>query len=145
MQKVKQTQTGTLIPGLSLTGKRTGKITVKIIAAFTLASTLAAGMALAATIEVPFEQLTIQDGIDAATDGDTVLVSPGAYAEEIDFLGKLIVVRSLDGPVNTLITGAGSDTLVFFGNGETAEAVLDGFTLQGGWYAIRCANASPTS
>ncbi|MEW6748021.1 MAG: right-handed parallel beta-helix repeat-containing protein, partial [Planctomycetota bacterium] len=36
----------------------------------------------------------IQDGIEAARDGDTVLVLPGRYVERLDFLGKAITVRS---------------------------------------------------
>ena len=50
--------------------------------------------AVAGTIHVPSDQPTIQDAIDAAMDGDTVLVAPGTYFENIDFLGKAIVVTS---------------------------------------------------
>ena len=51
--------------------------------------------AFAATIHVPADQPTIQAGIDAATsDYDIVLVSPGTYMENIDFLGKSVIVRS---------------------------------------------------
>ena len=46
------------------------------------------------TIRVPDDQPTIQAGINTATDGDTVLVSPGTYQENINFLGTKILVTS---------------------------------------------------
>ena len=45
-------------------------------------------------INVPADQMTIQDGIVAATTGDTVLVADGSYYENIDFMGKGITVAS---------------------------------------------------
>ena len=49
----------------------------------------------AATIHVPGDSTTIQAGINGAADGDTVLVQPGTYVENINFNGKNIVVGSL--------------------------------------------------
>jgi polygalacturonase len=40
---------------------------------------------------------TIQSAIIAAANGDTVLVAPGTYSENIDFLGKAITVTSSGG------------------------------------------------
>ena len=48
------------------------------------------------TIYVPGQYATIQEGIDAAMTGDTVLVSPGTFRENISFLGKAITVRGQD-------------------------------------------------
>ncbi len=49
---------------------------------------------LAATIHVPGDQLNIQAGIDAAVDGDIVLLADGTYTGvgnyNIDFSGKSI-------------------------------------------------------
>ncbi len=57
-----------------------------------LVGSIASGYTLAsaaqATIHVPADQPTIQSGIDAAQNGDTVLVAPGNYAESLDFKGK---------------------------------------------------------
>ncbi len=51
--------------------------------------------ARATVINVPDDQPTIQAGIEASASGDTVLVQPDTYLENIDFNGKNIVVGSL--------------------------------------------------
>ena len=67
----------------------------------------------AATINVPADQTTIQDGINAAVSGaDEVVVAPGAYTEAIDFNGKAITVRSSGGPGVTTIDGNGANHVV---------------------------------
>jgi hypothetical protein len=88
--------------------------------------------ALAATINVPADQPTIQAGIEAAANGDTVLVASGTYLEHIDFHGKAITVTSSGGAAVTVIDGGSSGVVVNFGSGETNASVLSGFTIQHG-------------
>ena len=86
---------------------------------------------------VPDNYLTIQSAIDAASDGDEVLVKPGIYTERISFNGKSIRVRSQtpedpDIVASTIIHGGGHAPVVSFDGGETSDAVLWGFTITGG-------------
>lgn len=57
------------------------------------------------TINVPADQPTIQAAINAATNGDTILVAPGTYAENINFGAKAITVASSGCPSVTTIDG----------------------------------------
>ncbi len=95
-------------------------------------------------INIPGDHSTIQAGIDAASDGDTVLVAEGTYLENIRFIGKAITVASqfiLDGDTShisrTIIDGSqpedpDSASVVIFGDGEDSTTVLCGFTVTGG-------------
>jgi len=87
---------------------------------------------LASTINVPKDQPTIQAGINAANNGDTVLVAPGKYVENFNFNGKAITVTSAKGPKVTIIDGGTVAPVVVFTTKEDAHSVLDGFTLQNG-------------
>jgi hypothetical protein len=65
--------------------------------------------------------------------GDTVLVAPGTYVENLNFLGKDIVVKSEAGPDVTTLDGSGTKgSVVLFRSGEGAGAVLEGFRITGG-------------
>ncbi len=86
----------------------------------------------AKTINIPANQPTIQAGINAAAKGDTVLVSPGTYNENINFRGKAITVKSSAGPKVTIIDGGGISAVVIFSLKETRASVLRGFTIRNG-------------
>jgi hypothetical protein len=66
---------------------------VGLIAALALLTL--AGVCGAAILNVPDDYQTIQAGIDASEDGDTVLVHPGRYAESLTITNREITVGSL--------------------------------------------------
>lgn len=94
--------------------------------------------------QYPFD--AIQEAIDAAVDGDEVIVFPGTYTgdgnRDLDYLGKAITVRSLD-PVDpdtvaaTIIDCQGSELDphrgVWFRNEEGPDSVLAGLTITNGY------------
>lgn len=99
-----------------------------------LAMTFISAMPAIATnvLNVPSSYPTIQAAINGSVNGDTVVVGPGTYFENIDFTGKLITVQSAQGPSVTTIDGGNLAPVVNFSTAETSTAVLQGFTLQHG-------------
>lgn len=74
----------------------------------------------------------VQSAIGVSQDGDFVLVLPGTYFENLDFLGKDIAVVSRDGPAVTILDGGNFVSVVTMALGETRAARLSGFTIQHG-------------
>ncbi|MBN2560467.1 MAG: right-handed parallel beta-helix repeat-containing protein [Phycisphaerae bacterium] len=86
---------------------------------------------------------TIQAGIDAASDGDEVVVLDGHYTgagnRDLDFSNGLaegetraITVRSENGPYDCIIDCEGGGRGFHFHSGETAASVVEGLTIQNG-------------
>jgi hypothetical protein len=90
------------------------------------------GLCWPTIINIPADYPTIQQGIDASIDGDTVLVQPGTYVENINFNGHNIVLGSLfltTGDTSyiaqTVIDGDSAGTVVAFENGEDSTTAID--------------------
>lgn len=116
-------------------------------------------LAGAAVINVPLDQPTIQEAINAASVGDVVLIADGIYTgpnnRDLDLLGKAITVRSANGPENCVIDCQGSDFDPHRGFdihlGEGLDTIIEGLTIINGYTAdgedgggINCESASPT-
>jgi hypothetical protein len=75
---------------------------------------------------------SIQEAIDASSNGDTVLVAAGTYYEHIDFKGRAIVVEGAGAAFTTIDGSHSYGSCVVFRSGEARSSVLKGFTITGG-------------
>lgn len=114
-----------------------------------MAALISYGSAAAGIIEVPGECGTIQEALDSAQSGDTILVAPGTYVENIIWpdVADLRLV-SEQGPDQTIIDGDSSGTVItLLSPVVDTSTVISGFTIrngaadQGG--GIRCSVSSP--
>lgn len=89
-----------------------------------------------ATVTVPADYATIQAGMDAATEGDTVLVAPGIYTGagnwDLNFHGVNVVLLSVGGADVTVIdcgASAGNHRGLSAVSGEDTTSEVNGFTI----------------
>jgi hypothetical protein len=91
----------------------------------------------AAILNVPEDYETIQSAIRSSDDGDTVLVQPGTYVENISFsrdivVGSLLLTTGGKAYIDSTIIDGNQNGCVVFINSSTADAKLIGFTIQNG-------------
>ena len=83
---------------------------------------------------VPAAYPTIQAAIDAAANGDTVLVANGVYhVANLDTKDKAITVKSAGGPNACILDGDSKNGIFTILTHEGATTVINGFTLQHGY------------
>ncbi len=96
--------------------------------------------ASAATLNVPGQYPNIQVAVNAAANGDTVLIADGTYSgdgnRDIDFNGKNLTVTSQHGAASTVIDCGGSSSAnhrgFYIHRGETS-AIISGLTIKNGY------------
>lgn len=91
----------------------------------------------ATTITVPNDYPTIQDAIDAASTGDTIVVRSGTYHESLSLDKALILTAEnydADDPANntTIIDGGGASEVISIPTGVTPMPTIRGFVIRNG-------------
>jgi len=112
--------------------------TMRIKLAFVLPSILVASTAFATTWTVDDDGKAdydnIQSAIDAASNGDEILVYPGTYTGSgnnvIEMNGKAVWLHSTMGQNETYIDGQWKRRGILCDSGETSTTVIEGFTIQ---------------
>jgi len=90
----------------------------------------------------------IQEGLDSCATGDTVLVGPGEYYENLYWPNTqgILLVSEL-GADTTIIDGAQMDRVITLDTGVDSSSRISGFTIQYGYgttgAGIYCDNSSP--
>jgi parallel beta-helix repeat protein/predicted outer membrane repeat protein len=79
----------------------------------------------------------IQAAVDAASDGDEIIVMPGTYTgiggEVVNMLGKAVWLHSSGGQEVTIIDGQGARRGILCSSDETNKTIIEGFTITNGY------------
>jgi hypothetical protein len=119
----------------------TGAETTKVTTWYKCAKTFTFFYATAKLIEIPDSLPTIQKGISFAATGDTILVKPGIYYENLRFNKKGVILAShffLHGDVDTIystiIDGEKKDngSVIYFTSDADSNSKVIGFTIRNG-------------
>ena len=90
--------------------------------------------ALAADLLVPSEYSSLQAAVNAAVDGDRVVLAPGTYNEQVTVSNKSITIASSDGPSVTKIDRANNGGTTFYvPGGSDKQVTFEGLTFTR-WY-----------
>ena len=96
------------------------------------------GVRVGHTIQIPGDEPTIQAGIDSASDGDLILISPGLYYENLNLNGKSVTLASWfyengqqEHIEETVIDGSGGHAVIEVG-ALADETKIVGLTIQNG-------------
>src|SRR5262245_42288792 len=111
--------------------------TMQLVMITLIAGGFHSARALAATLRVPGQYPTIGAALNAAHNGDRVIVADGTYSgagnRNLDFAGKHIRVESSGGPANCIIDCQAQGRAFHFHSDEAPAARLTGFTIQNGF------------
>jgi len=94
----------------------------------------AGSLVAASTLRVPQDCGTIALGLSLAAQGDTILVSPGVYAENLTWPATQgLKLLSAEGAAGTIIDGSARDAVITILTGVDSTTVIRGFTLRNGY------------
>ena len=129
MKKIKSNKKIKRKEGVGMRGN-TKHLVFSVCVAFVLCAF--AGVASAKTIYVPDDYAKIRWAVDNASAGDTIIVRPGTYTENVD-VDKSVEIRSYSqNPADTIVKASNSNDHVFY---VTADNVyISGFTVTGAGY-----------
>jgi hypothetical protein len=113
---------------------RISKQSFFIISIILLSASLTFGKTITVGIGLGYDYSTIQSAINAAQEGDTIIVEQGEYNEAINFNGKNIILTSIDpnnwtAVENTIIHPVSRNSVVTFDGSENENCTLQGFTI----------------
>lgn len=111
------------------------KLGLRIIRRWTLSFallTLIAGPSLGAAINVPEDEISIQDAIDSAVLGDVIMISPGTYSASLAMRGGITLVGTGTRPEDTVLSGEYLHKIMSL-VGDEQPVRVENLTLQDGF------------